>query len=250
MELLTETREASGVLDDSSHLLAEPGALRERALRDGCVLVRGAVDVAVVLALRRAVLGACARRGWLAADRPTMEGVARAGTVTPRFDDPALHAFQADVWSSPEMDAMRDEGGILKAVAAVVDGPVVQARRDTCRVFFPECEDRTTRPHQDAFFLRSSDEVWTAWIPLGDCPRLLGPLRVIRASHRQGIRAHAGPGPGYEAAESRDGDEWASADFSTGDLLLVHCLTVHAGMPNRDERLCRVSAGFRYGRAP
>ena len=40
---------------------------------------------------------------------------------------------------------------------------------------------------------------------------------------------------------------WAGADYEPGDVLLVHCLTLHRALPNRDPAgQLRLSADFRF----
>ena len=84
---------------------------------------------------------------------------------------------------------------------------------------------------------------WTAWIPLAECPRELGGLAVMRGSHRRGPLPHAGD----HCTRVPEGQPWACADYEPGDVLLVHCHTLHRALPNRDPagRL-RLSADFRF----
>ena len=236
------------LLPDSAPLLREPHRLRERADQDGCLLLRATAALDTVLAMQRAAVQSAVRRAWLD-ERDPSQPLARPRQQTPLFSDPALHAFQSETLASPEFQALRTDPAILAAVSAVLGAPAVPIRRDSCRVIFPHSAERTTRPHQDAYFLRSGIETWTVWVPLTDCPRALGPLQVIRASHKGGLRQHSGPGPGYESAALWDDDTWSSVDFHVGDILLIHSLTVHAGLPNTDPRRCRLSADFRYQRA-
>ena len=73
----------------------------------------------------------------------------------------------------------------------------------------------------------------SAWIPLGDCPRMQGSLAVLPRSN------HAVPPPG---------SRWRRFDFSAGDVLFVNSLTLHRALPNRSAEI-RVSVDFRFCRA-
>ena len=104
---------------------------------------------------------------------------------------------------------------------------------DVCRLLFPGAPEFTTPAHRDQTFLKREDEVWSAWIPLGDCPRMQGSLAVLPRSN------HAVPPPG---------SRWRRFDFSAGDVLFVNSLTLHRALPNRSAEI-RVSVDFRFCRA-
>ena len=37
----------------------------------------------------------------------------------------------------------------------------------------------TTPPHQDPWYIGGTQEVWTAWVPVGDCPDEFGGIAVL-----------------------------------------------------------------------
>jgi hypothetical protein len=84
---------------------------------------------------------------------------------------------------------------------------------------------------------RAVQDMFTCWVPLGEVPRSLGGLalepgsqRTTRVRHRPLDRVDTG---------------WVTTDYEPGDVLVFHCLTTHAALPNREDRL-RVSAEFRW----
>jgi ectoine hydroxylase-related dioxygenase (phytanoyl-CoA dioxygenase family) len=79
--------------------------------------------------------------------------------------------------------------------------------------------------------------VWTAWIPLGDCPRRQGSLAVLPRSNRLELAAAAAP----------RGARWRRFDFAAGDVLFVHSLTLHRALVNRSAEI-RVSVDYRYSK--
>jgi ectoine hydroxylase-related dioxygenase (phytanoyl-CoA dioxygenase family) len=80
----------------------------------------------------------------------------------------------------------------------------------------------------------------TTWVPLMPIPVRLGGLAVLPGSH-----LGTPPPPRVLRPERDAADGWATADYAVGDVLLFHCLTSHAALPNRAGRL-RVSQDCRW----
>ena len=114
------------------------------------------------------------------------------------------------------------------------------------RNIFPEREEYTTKAHQDFPNVQGTTEVYTAWMPLIDCPMDVGPLQVARRLAHAGVLDFgiAGGAGGIEITDPLEG-RWVSGDFAAGDVLLFHSMTVHKGVPNRSDRL-RMSMDVRY----
>src|SRR6266851_5454981 len=89
-------------LADAMSLLGRPGALRERALEEGCLFFKGLVPADAVEPLRSAVLEACRAHGWLAEGRKVRDGIARSGLRLGAWDDPRWIAFLEDVLPTPD----------------------------------------------------------------------------------------------------------------------------------------------------
>ena len=108
----------------------------------------------------------------------------------------------------------------------------------------------TTPPHQDFPNNQGSEDLTAAWVPLGDCPNHMGPLKVLKGSHKYGIlpmRHHLGPGS--RAARIPDALNhltWHRSPFEAGDVLLFSALTVHAATDNLDASKMRLSVDYRY----
>jgi ectoine hydroxylase-related dioxygenase (phytanoyl-CoA dioxygenase family) len=197
--------------------LVETGAeSKAQAGELGYLFFRGAVEPELVLAVRDAVLA-----------RLELEPV----------------ALQAQVLVLPEIDALRRHAFVLSTLGRVFGRAAEPGHGDVCRVVPPAAPELTTRPHQDAAYTR--DELWTAWIPLGDCPRRLGGLAVSPGSHRRGLLAH---GEGTLGAAVPADARWASADYRCGDVLLFSALTLHRALANESDEV-RLSVDFRYAPA-
>ena len=89
--------------------------------------------------------------------------------------------------------------------------------------------------HQDWSVIGAQD-MFTVWTPLMDIPRTLGGL-ALRPGSQAGplLRAHI---------LDEDQPGWATTDYRAGDVVVFHCLTAHASLPNRSTG--RVSAELRW----
>jgi hypothetical protein len=84
---------------------------------------------------------------------------------------------------------------------------------------------------------KSVQDMFTCWVPLIDVPRSLGGLAVWPGSqHWSRVQPH--PLRTLEPG-------WRTTDYAVGDVLIFHCLTTHAALPNRESRL-RMSAEYRW----
>jgi ectoine hydroxylase-related dioxygenase (phytanoyl-CoA dioxygenase family) len=146
----------------------------------------------------------------------------------------------------PEFLALRRDPFVLDVLGRLFGEEPLDGRGDTCRIMSPAARDLTTPPHQDRFYVRQSDLLWTVWIPLGDCPVELGGLAVLPGSHRRGLLPHAGEGAGRQGADVGPEERWATAGYRCGDVLMFNCLTLHRAAENRTLNRLRISADFRY----
>ena len=229
-------------LADRSPLLADPDSLRAGAEADGALLLRQLLDAELVDRVRAVALDAARAAGWLHPDRPPSAGIARPGVAVGAYDDAWLEVQRAVV-GDPSWDALATAPALQCTLEAVLGAPPEGGHGSVLRAFSPAGEEHTTPPHQERAFIGGRPDAWTAWIPLGECPQALGGLAVMRGSHRHGPLPHAGD----RCTRVPDGHPWACADYEPGDVLLVHCHTLHRALPNRDPagRL-RLSADFRF----
>jgi len=208
---------------------------RSRVVDQGFALLQQCVDPSLASSLRADVLDVCRRRNWMP---PAFPGFA--------YDSGEFLDLQREVNLLPQFGAIRESPGIRLVLEDVLGGEYRDRQGDVCRVVFPQAPEFVTRAHQDAFFLRSPDEIWAVWIPLGDCPRTMGPLVVWPESHKLGLLPHLGESGCEDACAGAD---WAGFDLTCGDALLVNKLTVHRALPNVSDTI-RVSVDFRFGPPP
>jgi ectoine hydroxylase-related dioxygenase (phytanoyl-CoA dioxygenase family) len=232
-------------LIDATDALADPGRMRQLAVAHGYLFVRDLAPLTKVQQLREDVLAQCARRGWLDDDAPRSHAVARAYAASSATEK-ALLELQGDVQILPTFAGLRDEPAIVSVLEAVFGAEAHGGHGDVCRLAFPADLERTTPPHQDSFYIRATGQLWTAWIPLGDCPPALGGLKVLPGSHSRGLWSHDG-GKGEERFIEIDDDAvWAGTSFRAGDVLFVNALTVHGARPNLTSNRIRLSVDYRY----
>lgn len=233
---------------DSSPLLGDPAALRERLDDQSHLFFRGLLDPDLVRDVRRQVVEVLDGLGWLAAGHDVME--ARPGPgATGEGASPSPEFFEAytAVQSLQAFHELAHDPAIVGAVGGLVGDDVLVHPRKIFRVSPADDPRFVTPPHQDFRLIQGTVDVFTAWLPLGDCPDELGGLAVLAGSHRRGleqVRLVQATG-GVCVDVDADDPAWTTTSFRAGDLLLFHSLTVHRAKPNRSDRL-RLSADYRY----
>lgn len=104
-------------------------------------------------------------------------------------------------------------------------------------------------PHQDLFYVKGERDTLTVWLPLGDYPRGMGGLRLLPRTHHLGLLPTQANDEGRfncaTASLSDENRDWLSADFTMGDVVIFHALTVHAAAPNHGDAF-RLSLDCRY----
>ncbi len=233
-------------LPDSSPLLADPARLRERYAADGCLLLRGLLPSAPLLAARTAILQLARAAGWLDPDSSDDEAKAASGPPPDHMTE-YMPVYRRIV-RLPEFERTAEIPALVAVTALLFQAPVHIHRRRIGRIIFPRAERDTTQPHQDFYYIRGTPETVTAWIPTGDVPRSLGGLAVVPGSHRQGFIDHiptTGAG-GAGIPPARVAGTWSGVDYRLGDVLLMHSLCIHGGLPNRSTDRLRISFDHRF----
>ena len=224
-------------LADSTSLLNDQGGLRRRLAGDGYLFFRGLLPAAEVRAAGGAVLDRLRSGGW-ADDRGIPALPPRAVNSMDALADPAFRAAMSGAAFNrlPYLPPLR-------AVIRGVLGPrAFSYPAKVLRAVYPE--DPRARPrgryiHYD-YGVSGVQDMLTSWIPLMDIPAPIGGLAV-----RPG--GHLGP-PGRPRPLSVTEPGWATTTYQPGDVIIFHCLTPHAALPNRGSAL-RISGDFRWQRA-
>lgn len=233
---------------DSTDQFKNTVELRKRLQRDGYLFLRGVLPREAVLRVRRQALEIAASLGWVASGHPLEEAVANpaASTIDP---DPSYLAMLSRLYRSEDLHALQHHPRVTDLFKRLLGGAVLPRPRLIPRCIFPNCPELTTSAHQDYPYVQGTEEVYTMWTPLGDCPFEMGPLQVAESSHLEGVRDFkitANAAAGLTVIDPLDG-AWVTNDFLAGDALIFHSLTVHKGVPNHSSVL-RQSVDFRFQR--
>jgi hypothetical protein len=228
------TVDAVRELVDSMALRADQAALRGRLSRDGYLFFRGLIRPADVAAAYDSVRAELRLGGWTDGDGHP-RGPQRAVNVREALADPSFRAALASRGLNrlPYLPQLRGIVRLLLGPAAF-SYPV-----KVLRTVYPEPPFQVTRGrfiHQD-FAVSGVQDMLTTWLPLMDIPAQLGGLAVLPGSHLEP--------PLRPRLLRADEPGWATTDYRPGDVLLFHCLTSHAALPNHADRL-RVSADVRW----
>ncbi|WP_020576805.1 phytanoyl-CoA dioxygenase family protein [Actinopolymorpha alba] len=244
-------------LVDSTPLLGDAQALLARAFEDGYLFFRGLLARDRVLGLRAQMMDVAARHGWLVDGTDPMDGIAdvdafdRVPPVEAAFCGTGipLDAYR-DIYQIEEFHAIGHDPALTSLYTSLFGVEPLRQPLSIARVMIPGTGFVPTPPHQDYIHIQGTKNVWTAWFPLGDCPRDLGGLAVLVGSQKDGLLTyHAAQGAGeLEAYICDSGLPWATTDYAAGDVLTFNSLTVHRGTPNKLGDLVRLSLDLRYQR--
>lgn len=204
-----------------------------------------------VLRVRRAVLEECAPAGWLDASRELMDGIANPHQALLGEGNPAYMAVYRKILRREEFRDFPAHPAITSRLLGV---PVEDVLVHPCRigrVTFPQNVGATTPAHQDWLYIRGSEETYTIWMPLGDCPVDLGGLAVWPGSQHGGLREHDQKiegATGGSGVLTHDAPVWHTGDFACGDALVFQSLTIHKALPNQTPDRLRLSTDNRFQR--
>ena len=150
--------------------------LRGRLQRDGYLLLRGLLDRAGVIDVRRSIMETLIPTGLLRAGTEPVVGLASgAGTGE-------AHRLMAEVARSERFLQFCTASPLRRLFAQLLGGTVHLHRRKILRYTLPG-DPACTGAHYDLTYLRAgTDSVLTAWIPIGDTPVQMGGLVYLEGS--------------------------------------------------------------------
>lgn len=233
----------------SNDLLGDPAALRARLDEDSYLYFQGVLDPERLRHLRREMLGVLADRGWIAGGDALMNAMV-VGAAYHEDQDEFLDVY-GQIQRLEAFHAFAHDEDLLGVMRQVVGETAFPHPLKISRIAFPAHYEVSTPPHQDYPNNQGSADLTAAWVPVGDCPRELGALAILRGSHRYGLRPlaiHRGAGKRQAVLDPEMVERlhWVTTDFAIGDVLLFPSLTVHAALHNATEFNLRVSVDFRY----
>ena len=222
-------------LADSRALAGDPVALTARLAADGYVFLRGLLPAAQVRAAGERAAAALKAGGWTAAGAP---GLGPAAGPREALADPAYRA----ALMSPQFNALPYLAPLRETIRRILGPGSFSYPVKVLRAAPPEQPGQPARGryvHCD-YAVSGVQDMLTTWMPLADVPAALGGLAVRPGGHRDRPRR-----PRPLAGTERG---WATTDYRAGDVIIFHCLTPHAALPNVARQL-RLSADFRWQQA-
>ncbi len=218
-------------LTDSTPLIGDGAALRERWEKDGVLFVRGVMDPRLI--------------AW--AHEKYREALIAEELIDPDSEEP--------IWTGKQPKTRRPCDALGTSVwHEIVKQPLLNAiLRDIFRgepVWIPIAAHRSALPtgpiardedifagrHQDGFF-NEGMQFAICWMPIRDVAMDSGSFAVAPGTHRQGV-LHVEDRDGYPIPAGVIPDEaWRSADFKVGDVLIFDYLTAHATLPNPSNQI-------------
>jgi ectoine hydroxylase-related dioxygenase (phytanoyl-CoA dioxygenase family) len=244
-------------MHDSTPLLSQPNALRERFRHDGYVLLRGVLDPDAV-SEQRAAYFSLVDPLILEPGTPLGAGIYSGVAAANQLDH--------GVPGHPAYDYVRSKGFLefgkapeLRTVAEILlEGTVKQLPRKIVRHFYNGSR-RASRAHTDREYMtEGSDKIVTAWVPIGDCPLAMGGLVYLENSMaldddlvaairtRKDREKDQRPISHDLLWTARQSDRhWLWTDFAAGDVAIHSPHIVHASMDTTTPAM-RLSADFRF----
>ena len=234
-------------LESSAALVANGPELAARMARDGYLYLPALLPTDVVAEVQQEVAGIARDAGWLRPEAPLADAVAdpRGFCVDP---EPQYLEVLRRINRLESYHALKHHPALLGVFERMLGAPVFPHPRALMRNIFPDQPEYTTKAHQDYPNVQGTTEVYTAWIPLVDCPPEVGGLQLARGSHTLGVLDFgiANGAGGIEILDPLEG-RWTGGPMRRGDVLVFHSLTAHKGIENRSSRL-RMSIDCRFQR--
>jgi hypothetical protein len=219
-------------LADSRSLVGDPVALGARLAADGYLFLRGLLPAARVRDAGEQVAAALRAGGWTAAGSPLL-----GPSAGPReaLADPAYRAAV----TSLAFNALPYLLPLRRTVRSILGPRAFSYPVKVLRAVAPETRQERTRGryvHCD-YTGSGVQDMLTAWLPLAAVPAELGGLAVRPGGHLGRPRV-----PRLLAGTEHG---WSTTDYRPGDVIIFHCLTPHAALPNTGRQL-RLSADVRW----
>ncbi len=242
------------LFEDATPLLGDVNALRAKAAQDGFLFFRALVPVPPLLGLRRDMVTVLDRYGWIKPGSDPMDGFLHQPALDAvpdsemRTDIGVSAAMYDDVQRLQSFHAMPHHPNLVGVMEQLLGEEILVHPRHIARMISSHRTIHPTPEHQDFIHIQGTAKTWTCWLPLGDCPRAMGGLTVLRGSNHQGVidlepREGAG-GKGVQLCPNET--DWVEGDYQLGDALFFSSLTVHRALRSHMRDRIRLSLDVRY----
>jgi ectoine hydroxylase-related dioxygenase (phytanoyl-CoA dioxygenase family) len=245
-DYLSELRPSNDARDDAVEL-------RRRLDEEGYLFFRKLLDPARLSQMRREMLTAMQAGGWLVEGTDPVDGIANPDARSTEGDLEYTDVYH-EVYKLQAFHEIAHCREVMDLLERIRGCEMMPQPQKVARLWFPKFTEHTTPIHQDFVHFQGTHDNLTCWSPVGDCPRELGGLAVLRGSHKVGrvLEHHFSLGAGSlhvdPKAHDELNDEWLTTDYEIGDTLIFPALTIHKALPNLTEDRLRVSLDNRYQR--
>lgn len=218
-------------LTDSTSLIGNPEALRQRYAEDGVLYLHGVMDPGLIGWAQEQYRGALAAEGLidLANEAPIWTG---KKTATWRPVDALGTKVWHEVVKQPELNAILHD--LFDADPVWI--PIAAHRSGLPSGPLKEGQDIFAGRHQDGFY--NEGMLFTiCWMPIRDVDMDRGSFAVAPGTHKRGSLHDTGLANNAIPRDAIPDDAWRSANFRVGDVLIFNYLTAHAGLPNPSDQI-------------
>lgn len=224
-----------------------PEVLRQRLSNDGYLFFRSLLPIEALNTVRKDIIRVLLDCQWIDADQ-NVNSLSPGPNAAPTAGQSiAYYGMYTALQATQSFHELAVRPELTDLITAIFDEPIFAQPLRIGRIALPDGGALRTRPHQDLRPIQGTRDALTAWIPLTNCPAALGGLAALAGSNAADLLpASPAPGPGGLTVDVSDTDEaWRTSDYTLGDVLLFHSLTVHQALPNKSNQL-RLSVDFRY----
>ena len=153
------------------------------------------------------------------------------------------HPARPTIWAKPHLlftwvDAIVRHPAILDVVEDIV-GPNIRVFHTNIFVKEPRSPEFITWHQDGAYNGVSPPEVFTTWVALSEASPEMGCMRMLKGSHKHGLRVHVdkkSPGNLLSRGQQIEGLEDAEVidlALRPGEMSIHHSYAVHSSEPNR-----------------
>ena len=244
-------------LRESSDLVDEPAALRERYLADGYLYLPGYLDPSEVRSMRDEYFSLF-DPAYLKAGTRVEDGIF-SGKRPGDLPAHGVAGHPAHTYArSAAFERFVSQPALSRLAESVLGGEAWRLPRSIVR-HFDRSTPRASRAHVDHTYLdEGTERLVTMWVPLGDCPLPTGGLVYLESSHqmdptdfeplRNVTDRPSDTRPithDLELVARKLGRRWLWADFAAGDVTVHSPHLVHASLDTVTDRM-RLSADVRF----
>jgi len=228
--------------------------LRERADEDGFLFFKGLLPREDVFEARQDLLSVVERYGWRKPGQDPLggeidlEALNQVPAEEMREDIGVSIPAYKDAQKVESMHRLPHHPNLIRLYETLFQDRVLVHARHIARMITSHRIMVPTPPHQDFPLIQGTSNTWTAWIPLGDCPRAMGGLTALRGSHRLGyVPIQSAKGAGGIAAQTCPWEtDWVETDYEAGDVLTFPSYTIHKALRCQHRDQIRLSLDVRF----